>query len=347
VAYLDGKDTIGSQGGVAGNDVLHDIVLAQGINGTDNNFGELEPALLSGFVFLDFNNDGFINMTDQAIANVTVTLTGTDDLGNPVNQSTLTDINGAYFFDDLRPGNYTIHETQPAGYNDGIDTIGTQGGTTTNDTFSNIVLSSGTHGINNNFAELQPQGQPLHNGQTATIGFWHNKNGQALIKSLNTGANSTLLGNWLSTNFPNIYGPTTGVNNMTGKTNTQVAAYFLTLFNMKGQKLQAQVLATAFAVYSTDTDLAGSTVAQNYGFQTSTSGTGAATYNIGSNGAAFGVANNSVLTVMNILVKTDFYAFNGLLWDTNHNGTISSLEDALRNMGNTVFDGINNTGDIT
>ena len=37
-------------------------------------------------------------------------------------------------------GTYTITETQPAGYTDGKDTIGTPGGTVGNDAFSNIVL---------------------------------------------------------------------------------------------------------------------------------------------------------------------------------------------------------------
>lgn len=345
-SYLDGKDTAGSQGGTAGNDVITDIVLAAGVDGVNNNFGELESSTLSGFVYYDVNQNGDIDIIDQAIANATVTLTGTDDLGNPVNIVVQTDADGFYLFQNLRPGTYTITETQPAGFADGQDDIGTQGGTAGNDVFSNIVLTSGTHGINNNFGEVQQAGGELHGGQTATIGFWHNKNGQALIKSLNGGATSTALGNWLATMFPEIYGPTAGVNNMTGKTNTQVAAYFQTLFNQKGQKLQAQVLATAFAVYSTNTTLAGSTVAQNYGFIVDTSGTGSATYNVGTNGAALGVADYSILTIMEILLRTNDRANDGLLWDVDDSGTISSFEQALRNMGNEIFTGINEAGDI-
>lgn len=40
-AYADGKDSIGTQGGVAGNDVFSQIPLVSGQNGTDNNFGEV------------------------------------------------------------------------------------------------------------------------------------------------------------------------------------------------------------------------------------------------------------------------------------------------------------------
>src|SRR5205807_1806786 len=126
------------------------------------------------------------------------------------------------------------------------------------------------------------------------------KNGQALINSLNGSSTSTALGNWLASNFPNIYGLTTGSNNMTGKTNAQVAAYFLTLFNVTGQKLNAQVLGVALAVYSTNSMLAGGTYAGGYGFNVSSTGTGSHTYNVGANGAAFGVPNNTTLTVMQI-----------------------------------------------
>ena len=126
--YLDGIDTIGTQGGIAGNDVLTGIVLASGLKGTGNNFGELKSASLSGFVYLDKNGNGDIDCSDRAIANVTITLTGVDDRGNSVSQTTVTDDDGAYVFSSLRPGTYQIAETQPAGYTDGADSIGSQGG---------------------------------------------------------------------------------------------------------------------------------------------------------------------------------------------------------------------------
>jgi hypothetical protein len=39
--------------------------------------------------------------------------------------TTTTTITGFYAFDDLRPGTYTVSETQPSGYLDGRDTAGT------------------------------------------------------------------------------------------------------------------------------------------------------------------------------------------------------------------------------
>lgn len=344
-AYLDGTDTQGTPGnGSTGNDVLADIALAAGVHGVQNNFGEITPASLSGFVYTDSNNDGEIDFGEAAISGVVVTLTGTDINGNSISRTTTTDLDGLYLFERLMPGTYQITETQPAGYIDGIDTIGSQGGSTSNDQFSSIVLTAGAVGINNNFGERLGT-TPVAAGQTATIGFWNNKNGQALIKSLNGGSNSTGLSAYLATELPNMYGATAGAKNLTGKSNAEVAAFFQQLFKVKGQKLDAQVLAVALATYVTNSSLAGNAGVQ-FGFVVSAGGVGTATYDVGSNGAAFGVADNSVLTVAEILSRINDRTFNGLLLDIDFNGFLSSAEIALRNMANAVFDGINNQGDI-
>src|SRR5207247_2343306 len=125
-------------------------------------------------------------------------------------------------------------------------------------------------------------------GQTATIGFWQNKNGQALINALNGGSTSTQLGNWLAANFPNLYGAGAGANNLAGKTNAQVAAFYKTLFARTAKtaagggpaKMDAQVLATALAVYVTNQTLAGTTAAA-YGFLVTENGVGTRTFNVG------------------------------------------------------------------
>ena len=58
----------------------------------------LPPSSLSGVVFADFNDDGQVDFGEQGIAGVTITLTGTDYLGNAVNLSQTTDADGAYVF---------------------------------------------------------------------------------------------------------------------------------------------------------------------------------------------------------------------------------------------------------
>jgi hypothetical protein len=342
--YLDGKDTIGTQGGTVADDAFS-VVLASGVKGTANNFGELKAASLSGFVFLDKNGDGDIDCRDRAIADATVTLTGVDDRGNAVSLTTTTDEDGAYAFGNLRPGTYTITETQPAGYADGADTIGSQGGIVANDQFSGIQLKQNMKGVNNNFAELAAANSALHEGQTATIGFWNSCRGQTLIKSLNGGRNATQLGNWLATMFPNMYGGSAGSHNLAGKTNAQVACYFKQLFSVCGMKLDAQAMAVSLAVYVTNSTLAGNVAAQ-YGFVVSSVGTGAATFSVGSAGAAFDVVNNTRLAILDILYRTNSKARNGILWDLNSNGQINCAEQTLRNLANNLFTDINETGDI-
>ena len=292
---------------------------------------------LAGMVWVDDNDDGQVDFGEDGLRGVKVELTGRNDLGQTVDIIDWTDDSGEYAFDNLRPGRYTIHEYQPSAYRDGQDVAGTLGivaGTIANDSFTVDVIS-GAKGVNYNFGEL-PVDCNVHCGQSATIGFWKNKNGQALLKSLNGSPNSTRLGNWLATTFPNLYGANAGENNLAGKTNAQIACLFQKLFNVCGQKLDAQVLAVAFGAYVTDVDLAGTT-ASRYGFSVTDHGLGAAKYNIGAAGAAFGVANYTTLTVIQILQATDDHAASGSLWAGN---------TVLRNMANTVFDGINNASDI-
>ncbi len=343
--YLDGKDTVGTGVtlGTKANDAFF-IELAADQNGVDFNFGEIVPASVSGFVYLDRNDDGSVDFDDQSIVGALITLTGTDDLG-PVSRTATTEADGSYSFDDLRPGTYMIQETQPAGFVDGKDTLGTgAGGVVTNDTFSNVSLSQGASGINYNFGERPQAGSSLAAGRTATIGFWHNKNGQNLIKTVNnggaTGQNATQLGNWLADTFPNLYGPTS-VNSLAGKTNADVAALFLRLFKVKGMKVEAQVLATALACYVTDSAVAGMTAAA-YGFKVTNPGVGYDTLNIGTSGAVCGVANHSMVTVIQILKYVDSQAKNGKMYATQ----TEPVRQVLLVLTNVVFTAINERGDI-
>src|SRR5205823_3156745 len=144
-------------------DTVSAIVLGDGGNGVNYNFGELVPASLAGFVYRDNNNNGVFEpaLGETGIAGVTVTLTGTDDRGTAINQAALTGAGGAYAFANLRPGVYTLTETQPAGFVDGKDTQGTPGnGTVNNDQFANITLAAGVNGANNDFGELVPSPPP-------------------------------------------------------------------------------------------------------------------------------------------------------------------------------------------
>jgi uncharacterized delta-60 repeat protein len=185
-------------------------------------------------------------------------------------------------------------------------------------------------------ANVANLGQSVQSGLADGIGFWHNANGQALINNFNGGGSSTALANWLAASFPNLYGVGTGANNLNGLTNAQVVGYFETLFVQHGPKLGAQVLAMALDIYATTRSLGG-TAGSAYGFRVTDYGLGAYSFNIGSAGAAFDVANNTVLNVYQILRGVDRRAVNGLYY----NGDLMLDQLALG-----VFDGIASAGSI-
>jgi hypothetical protein len=108
------------------------------------------PSSLSGFVRDIGKHTG--------LANVTVTLTGTDAHGNPVSLTTTTAADGSYSFTGLAAGNYTLTAFTFGGYVDNGDMAGTvngqQDGTTTtpgSGVISNIVLGAAQDGVNYNF----------------------------------------------------------------------------------------------------------------------------------------------------------------------------------------------------
>ena len=111
---------------------------------------------ISGTVFQDDNNDGIQQLAEGGINGVVVTLTGTDVFGNAVNIQTTTDQTGRYLFEALNPGEYSVTQTQPEGFLDGIDTAANGAVVSANDVVSNISLGFGQAFESATFAE-QPQ----------------------------------------------------------------------------------------------------------------------------------------------------------------------------------------------
>ncbi len=110
---------------------------------------------IGGSVYLDSNNDGIRDPSESGIAGVLVTLSGTDSLGNAVDATATTDANGDYLFAALAQGIYSVAETQPAGFRDGITSAGTGANATVSDNlFSQLGLGSDTDAIDFNFGEL-------------------------------------------------------------------------------------------------------------------------------------------------------------------------------------------------
>ncbi|QDT05620.1 Serine-aspartate repeat-containing protein D precursor [Rubripirellula lacrimiformis] len=138
--------------------LISEITMTPSGVGVEYNFCEAAPATLSGFVYHDADDDGVRDAGEDAIAGANVALV--DATGKTVATAT-TDATGRYEFEGLLPGDYSIVETQPAGYLDGKDTVGTIRGTkvgrdTGADSLASITLKQGDVGVEYNFGELRP-----------------------------------------------------------------------------------------------------------------------------------------------------------------------------------------------
>jgi hypothetical protein len=153
--YLDGKSTIGSQGGLTGEDRFYNINLIQQ-NGINNNFGKLQPAQIGGFVYNDGNSDGVRDPGDFGIGSVTVYLSGMNDQGTQINRAVQTNADGSFNFVALYPGNYTLSDQPPAGYNAGALNLGNLGGTK-DPSHMFVTLGGNAVGTDYDFGYTQPQ----------------------------------------------------------------------------------------------------------------------------------------------------------------------------------------------
>ena len=146
----------GSTVGAATLNTISAIVLPQGSSGISYDFRE-NASSITGFVYLDNNDNGVKEGGEAGLAGVTLTLTG--GTGAP---TAISAADGSYRFIGLPSGTYTVTETQPAGFLDGRETAGSVGGTVDNGSFtaaaaqnaiSAIVLPLATAATGYNFGE--------------------------------------------------------------------------------------------------------------------------------------------------------------------------------------------------
>lgn len=159
---------------------------------------------------------------------------------------------------------------------------------------------------------------------------------------------------WLNANFSNIFGNTFS-DGSGGDNACEVASFYKYEFFTKklqgSPKVDAQFMATALATFFTSSNLSGGNVAASYGFNVTATGTGTRVVNVSGNGAAFGVANNTSITIIALLqatnAKTASHATGySNVYDMDGDGVLSDAEKALRAMANNVYTSINERGDI-
>lgn len=160
VGYEDGLDSAGRIDGVPvgtavnPGDQIIDVSIGWGQLGRDYNFGELLPASIAGFVYVDMDHDCVMDPEDRSLAGVTIELVDAD--GHVV-ATQQTDGDGRFRFERLKPGTYTVREIQPDDYFDGGLVVGSGGGDGRIDNqISDIKVASGDNWRDYQFCELPP-----------------------------------------------------------------------------------------------------------------------------------------------------------------------------------------------
>ena len=156
----DGIDTVGRVNGalvgVALNpgDFIGQVMLNGGEVGTEYNFGELQPASLSGRVHADSDGDCEVDEDEETLAGVTIQLF---NAGGAEVARTVTGTDGRYQFAGLIPGVYSIVEEQPIGYFEGDAHAGSVGGDVFNGSHIGLItLAAGENAIDYDFCEIAP-----------------------------------------------------------------------------------------------------------------------------------------------------------------------------------------------
>jgi hypothetical protein len=152
-----------------------DVALGDIITGLD--FGNIKLGSISGAKFYDANVNGVWDSGEPPIKGWKAHLTGTNIRGDTIDVYAFTGADGKFVFKDLLPGTYTVEEVFPSGM--WISTTATsfsheleEGENYVGPDFGNVCLKQGTGG--------------------RTLGFWSNKNGQALITPTDIIALNTL-----------------------------------------------------------------------------------------------------------------------------------------------------------
>lgn len=153
--YFQGGQKAGSGGGNDSvTDVISAIAIGVGASLVDYDFCEQLPGSISGTVFADLDFDCVQDENEKSLEGVLIELL--DATGNVI-ASTRTNANGDYQFTNLKPGSYSVRETQPLGYFQGGQMAPATGGNTSvDDVISAIILKSGMTVTEANFCEVPP-----------------------------------------------------------------------------------------------------------------------------------------------------------------------------------------------
>jgi uncharacterized repeat protein (TIGR01451 family) len=147
-------------------------------------------------VWNDANSTGGIDAGEAGIAGVTVTLR---NAANVVIATATSDAGGAYSFLNVPAGNYTITETDLAGY------------TSTTSNILSITLGAGSTSTGNNFGDI-----PNPGAISGTV--WNDVNGNGVINAGESGISGVTISLYRDVNANGVYDP--GIDTLSATTTT-------------------------------------------------------------------------------------------------------------------------------
>lgn len=151
--FFDGGVSAGTAGGLVGVNRVSEINLAPGVDATEYDFCEEPGASVAGSVFVDANGDCERDDDERPLEGVTIELHDAD--GTTI-ETTVTDAEGNYRFENLRSGVYQVFEQQPDGLWHGGQTVGTGIGSVLADDLLQFQVSPGQQLHSYNFCEQEP-----------------------------------------------------------------------------------------------------------------------------------------------------------------------------------------------
>ncbi len=120
----------------------------------------LMPSSLGGLVYLDADQDGERDATEQGLSAVVVTLEGLTAAGDEIHEYAASDAAGGFEFGDLAPGEYALIVGLLEGTSNGSHAIGSAGGQVGEDRVQNIVIASGATHTGYKFAKHSSVDEP-------------------------------------------------------------------------------------------------------------------------------------------------------------------------------------------
>ena len=222
--YIPDSAQVGTTTGtsVIDTQTLGTLSLNAGEHSIENDFGLIDgPGSIAGTVYYDSeDNDDYDIGADSGLSGIIVYIEGIDQFGDTITWSAVTNNSGAYLFDNLYSGEYSVwYDSYPSYYISDSTQPGTTSGTIASwvQMLTTIHLTSSEHSVENDFGLIDLSGEiagtvyydtadndnfdgiptdPWLSGQVVILS-WTDRHGDSVLYTGITSSNGSYLFTWL------------------------------------------------------------------------------------------------------------------------------------------------------